>query len=92
MNVCDVVAPAGTYDAVVSQPSHPWLAGSSALYTEEFFREVQQSLRPGGVLVQWVNLFRMDIASLRSVVATLLDAPELEPELEPTGPVAVVVK
>ena len=67
-----LLAPAGTYDAVVSQPSHPWLAGSSALYTEEFFREVQQSLRPGGVLVQWVNLFRMDIASLRSVVATLL--------------------
>jgi SAM-dependent methyltransferase len=67
-----LLAPAGTYDAVVSQPSHPWLAGSSALYTEEFFREVQHSLRPGGVLVQWVNLFRMDIPSLRSVVATLL--------------------
>lgn len=67
-----LLAPPGTYDAVVSQPSHPWLAGSSALYTEEFFREVQQRLRPGGVLVQWVNLFRMDVASLRSVVATLL--------------------
>lgn len=67
-----LLAPAATFDAVVSQPSHPWLAGSSALYTEEFFREVQHSLRPGGVLVQWVNLFRMDIPSLRSVVATLL--------------------
>ncbi|MCA9575302.1 MAG: fused MFS/spermidine synthase [Myxococcales bacterium] len=67
-----LLAPPATYDAVVSQPSHPWLAGSSALYTAEFFREVQHSLRPGGVLVQWVNLFRMDIPSLRSVVATLL--------------------
>src|SRR5690606_37453687 len=31
-----------TLDAVVSQPSHPWLAGSSALYTREFFEEVRE--------------------------------------------------
>ncbi|MCS6798872.1 MAG: methyltransferase domain-containing protein [Myxococcota bacterium] len=68
-----VLAPAGSYDAVVSQPSHPWLAGSSALYTREFFLEVRRALRPGGVLALWVNLFRMDVPHLRAVVATLLD-------------------
>ncbi len=65
------LTPRGTYDAVVSQPSHPWLAGSSALYTIDFFQESKRALRSGGVFVQWVNLFRMDIAHLRRVVATL---------------------
>ena len=68
-----VLAPAGTFDAVVSQPSHPWLAGSSALYTEEFFREVDRALRPGGVLALWTNLFRIHVRHLRSIVATLLE-------------------
>lgn len=62
-----------SYDAIVSQPSHPWLAGSSALYTREFFAEARRSLRPGGVLALWVNLFRMDVAHVRSVVGTLHD-------------------
>lgn len=65
--------PADSLDAVMSQPSHPWLAGSSALYTIEFFREVDHALRPGGVFGLWVNLFRMDIAHLRSVVRTLTE-------------------
>ncbi|MCB9614351.1 MAG: fused MFS/spermidine synthase [Sandaracinus sp.] len=68
-----VLAPEGSYDAVVSQPSHPWLAGSSALYTEEFFREVDRALRPGGVLALWTNLFRMHVRHLRSIVATLFE-------------------
>ena len=67
-----VLAAPGTYDAVVSQPSHPWLAGSSALYTKEFFEEVDRALKPGGVLALWVNLFRMDVPHLRSVVHTLV--------------------
>lgn len=66
------LAPSASYDAVVSQPSHPWLAGSSALYTDEFFGEVRRALRPGGVFALWVNLFRMDVPHLRSVIATLL--------------------
>ncbi|MDH5492055.1 MAG: fused MFS/spermidine synthase, partial [Myxococcales bacterium] len=65
--------PPGSFDAVVSQPSHPWLAGSSALYTREFFEEVRRALRPGGVFSLWVNLFRIDVTQIRAVVATLLE-------------------
>jgi spermidine synthase len=61
-----------TYDAIVSQPSHPWLAGSSALYTKEFFGEVERALAPDGTFVLWVNLFRNDVQHVRDVVATLL--------------------
>lgn len=66
-----VLAEPATYDAILSQPSHPWLAGSSALYTREFFVEARHALRPGGVFAQWVNLFRIDVPRVRQVVATL---------------------
>ncbi|MBN8616207.1 MAG: hypothetical protein J0L92_36795, partial [Deltaproteobacteria bacterium] len=60
-------------DAVISQPSHPWLAGSSALYTVEFFREVDRALRDDGVFGLWVNLFRMDMPHLRAILRTLTE-------------------
>lgn len=63
--------PEGTLDAVVSQPSHPWLSGASALYTKEFFEVARGALREGGVLSIWVNLFRMDRGSLVDIIATL---------------------
>ncbi len=66
-----VLSPEGTYDAIVSQPSHPWLAGSSALYTQEFFEEAARALKPGGVMCLWVNLFRTELPTLESVTATL---------------------
>ena len=34
----------GRYDAIVSQPSHPWTAGASHLYTKEFFELVGSGL------------------------------------------------
>ena len=68
-----VLAEPGTYDAVISQPSHPWLAGSSALYTVEFFQEVERALGDGGVLSLWSNLFRIRTRHLRRIVATLLE-------------------
>ncbi len=66
-----VLAEEGSYDAVISQPSHPWLAGSSALYTREFFAEVDRALKDTGVFALWTNLFRIDMPHLKSIVATL---------------------
>lgn len=67
------LAEEGSLDAVISQPSHPWLAGSAALYTEEFFREVARALRDDGVFTLWINVFRIDIQSLQSLFGTLSD-------------------
>ena len=61
------------YDAIVSQPSHPWTAGASHLYTREFFELVKDHLEPGGVFVQWIGLAFVDQELLRVLVATLLD-------------------
>jgi spermidine synthase len=59
------------YDAIVSQPSHPWGAGASHLYTREFFTLVRDRLTPDGVFVQWIGLSFVDEDLLRSLLATL---------------------
>ncbi len=61
------------YDAIVSQPSHPWTAGASHLYTREFMQLAHDHLAADGVFVQWMNVIFMDEDLLRSLTATLLD-------------------
>jgi spermidine synthase len=60
------------YDAIVSQPSHPWTAGASHLYTKEFFELAHSRLRPGGVFVQWMGLRYVDEDLLRSLASALV--------------------
>ena len=62
------------YDAIVSQPSHPWTAGASHLYTLEFMHQARDHLTEDGVFVQWMNVNFLDEALLRSLTATLLEA------------------
>lgn len=61
------------YDIIVSQPSHPWSAGASHLYTWEFLSLVKARLKEGGVLLQWMNTNFVDEELLKSLGATLLD-------------------
>ena len=61
------------YDAIVSQPSHPWTAGASHLYTREFFSLARSRLAADGVFVQWIGLKFVDEPLLRSILATLSD-------------------
>ena len=60
------------YDIIVSQPSHPWTAGASHLFTREFLTLGKYHLHDGGVFVQWMNSEFLDESLLRSLVATLL--------------------
>jgi len=61
------------FDAVVSQPSHPWTAGASHLFTREFFTLARDRLSDDGVFVQWIGLTFVDEELLRSLVATLAE-------------------
>jgi len=61
------------YDLIVSQPSHPWLAGSGTLFTREFFGMVRSRLAPGGVFGQWVNLFNMDAVTLGAILKSFYE-------------------
>ena len=62
-----------SYDAIVSQPSHPWTAGASHLYTREFLQLANSRLTDDGVFLQWMNSRFVDESLLRSICATLLD-------------------
>ena len=61
-----------SYDAIVSQPSHPWTAGASHLFTREFAADVRSHLNEGGVFLQWMNGEFVDEPLLRTLAATLL--------------------
>ena len=60
-----------SYDAIISQPSHPWTAGASHLFTREFVADVRSHLNDGGVFLQWMNAELVDEALLRTLAATL---------------------
>jgi len=59
------------YGVIVSQPSHPWTAGASHLYTAEFLALAKSRLKRDGVLLQWINSLFIDEALLKSLTATL---------------------
>ncbi|MEO8007300.1 MAG: hypothetical protein ABI728_02095, partial [Betaproteobacteria bacterium] len=59
------------YDIIVSEPSNPWVSGVSSLFTAEFYRHVSRYLNDGGILVQWIQLYEIDYASVNSVMKAL---------------------
>ena len=56
------------YDLIVAQPSHPWLAGAANVFTLQFWEIAKSRLNERGVFGQWVNLFKMDVTTLRSLL------------------------
>jgi spermidine synthase len=61
------------YDLIVSQPSNPWIAGISNLFTREFFELGKQRLKPGGRLAIWLHGYMMSVDDFKLVVHTLFD-------------------
>ena len=62
------------YDVIVSEPSNPWMTGVSGLFSRDYYRLVKKRLKPGGVFGQWLQLYRIDAASVALVLRTLLDS------------------
>lgn len=58
------------YDVIVSEPSNPWIAGMSHLFTAEFYALARKRLAPGGVFCQWFHLYGMTPEALRSGLGT----------------------
>ena len=59
-----------TYDVIVSEPSNPWIAGVSSLFTTEFFESARDRLAPGGIICQWANAYNISAPDLKSIIAT----------------------
>jgi len=62
------------YDVIISEPSNPWMAGVSSLFTRDFFLLARSRLAPGGVFCQWAHIYNMHPRDLRTVVAGFTDA------------------
>jgi spermidine synthase len=60
------------FDAITSDPIHPWVKGAATLYTKEYFEHVKEHLNPGGVVTQWVPLYESTEDAVRSEIATFL--------------------
>ncbi len=59
------------YDLIISEPSNPWLAGVSNLFTQEFFRAAREHLTDDGVLAQWIQTYSFTLSDYSMIVRTL---------------------
>jgi spermidine synthase len=62
------------FDVITSDPIHPWVRGSAALYTREYFDLCKRHLNPGGVVTQWVPLYESSPDVVKSEMATFFGA------------------
>lgn len=62
------------FDVITSDPIHPWVKGSAALYTKEYFELCKRHLNPGGIVTQWVPLYESHEDVIKSEMATFFSA------------------
>jgi spermidine synthase len=60
-----------SFDLIVSEPSNPWIAGVSSLFTSDFFEVAESRLARGGVFGQWIQTYRVRPEIVAVVVANL---------------------
>jgi len=59
------------YDIVFSEPSNPYRAGISSMYTVEYYRAVADRLNPGGLFVQWMQAYEVDGWAVATAIVTI---------------------
>src|SRR5581483_2604776 len=59
------------YDVIFSEPSNPYRAGISSLFTQDFYRAGAARLENGGLFLQWVQAYSVDAETVRSAYATV---------------------
>jgi spermidine synthase len=60
-----------SYDLITIEISSIWFAGSTNLYSKEFYHLAKSRLKPGGVLQQWVQLHHISPAEIASAAASV---------------------
>ncbi|GMT98935.1 hypothetical protein KH5H1_30540 [Corallococcus caeni] len=59
------------YDIIFSEPSNPYRAGISSLFTREFYQAAKERLSDGGLFLQWLQAYEVDALTVQSAYATL---------------------
>ncbi len=60
------------YDIIISEPSNPWMAGVGNLFADEFYDFIAKRLNPGGLFVQWLQLYEIDEALVGSILSAFV--------------------
>ncbi|MDB4942331.1 MAG: hypothetical protein JWP97_1865 [Labilithrix sp.] len=59
------------YDIIFSEPSNPYRAGISSLYTVEYYRAAAERVAPAGMFVQWLQAYEIDGWVVATALTTL---------------------
>jgi len=58
------------FDVITTDPIHPWVKGTSVLYSKEYYELVKRHLNPGGVVAQWLPIYDSDPETIKTELAT----------------------
>jgi spermidine synthase len=58
------------FDVITTDPIHPWVKGTSVLYSKEYYELCKRRLNPGGVVAQWLPIYDSDPETIRTELAT----------------------
>ena len=61
------------FDVITTDPIHPWVKGTSTLYSREYYELVKAHLNPGGVVAQWLPIYDSDPETIKTELATFFD-------------------
>ncbi|MBV9505039.1 MAG: SAM-dependent methyltransferase [Acidobacteriia bacterium] len=61
------------FDVITTDPIHPWVKGTSTLYSKEYYESVRLHLNPGGVAAQWLPIYESDEETVKTELATFFD-------------------
>jgi spermidine synthase len=62
------------FDVIASDPLDVFVKGTAALYSKEYFETIKRHLNPGGMFSLYVPLYESDENTVRSELATFLEA------------------
>jgi spermidine synthase len=61
------------FDIITSDPIDPWVKGSAALNTVEYYQMCRDHLKPGGVMSLWIPLYESNTETAKSVIGTFFN-------------------
>jgi spermidine synthase len=58
------------FDVITTDPIHPWVKGTSTLYSREYYELVKRHLNAGGIAAQWLPIYESDEETVKTELAT----------------------
>lgn len=59
------------YDMITMEISSIWFAGSTSLYSREFYKLCKKRLNKGGIMQQWIQMHHISVGEVGSAIATM---------------------